>query len=109
MIDSNSDNIQVMVRIRPLNQRERDDGSRSCVEQEENRKVILDCPQDPKSFYFDYVGGMELRQEQIFNVVGKPLTQACLQGKLPLSSPRSSLAGARAPLSYSHASAEAAL
>jgi hypothetical protein len=83
MIDSGSDNIQVMVRVRPLNQREREDGSHSCVEldRDNQRQLMLDQGgAEAKNFYFDYVGGMELGQEQIFNVVGKPLTAACLEG-----------------------------
>jgi hypothetical protein len=74
MIDTSSDNIQVMVRIRPLNSREREDGSKSCVSIEENRKVIIEYPPSFKSFNFDYVGGQDLKQENIFSIVGKPLS-----------------------------------
>ena len=63
-----------MVRIRPLNSREKEDGSKSCVTIEDNRKVIIEYPPDSKSFNFDYVGGQELGQDQIFKIVGSPLS-----------------------------------
>ena len=31
MVDKNSDSIQVMLRIRPLNEREKNEGAKSCV------------------------------------------------------------------------------
>ena len=46
-----------MVRIRPLNSREREDGSKSCVSIEDNRKVIIEYSPTFKTFNFDYVGG----------------------------------------------------
>lgn len=59
MIDKDKDNIQVMVRVRPLNSREIGEGAISCIILPDDNpcKIILDCKPEGKSFVFDYVGG----------------------------------------------------
>jgi kinesin family protein 15 len=76
------DNIKVMVRVRPLSQKEIDEGSKLCVsfEQYTSNTVILDCVPEQKNFAFDWVGDLSTTQEDIFTHVGLPLVQTCLEG-----------------------------
>ena len=53
------DNVKVVIRIRPINEREKNGGTadkvKLCLGVERNEKVILDRPNDQKTFTFDYV------------------------------------------------------
>ena len=55
MIDKNADSIQVMLRVRPPNQREQNEGAKSCIEFSEESKntIILDSKPQPQKFVFD--------------------------------------------------------
>ena len=57
-IDSNANNIQVIVRVRPLNGKESSENSDMCVffDPDHQNQVILDSKPDPKSFRYDWVG-----------------------------------------------------
>ena len=81
-IDKNADNIQVMVRIRPLNSRERAEESKSCIilDEDNPNTMILDAKPEQKIFNFDWVGGESTNQIQIFDVVGRPMIATCLEG-----------------------------
>jgi hypothetical protein len=76
------DNIKVMVRVRPLNDRELDEGSKLCVALDpiQSDSIILDCVPEQKTFSFDWVGGLQTTQEDIFTYVGMPLVKTCLEG-----------------------------
>lgn len=78
------DNVKVMVRVRPLSQKEIEEGSKLCVkfEQYNSNSVILDCVQEQKNYSFDWVGGLTTTQEDIFTHVGLPLVKTCLEGKI---------------------------
>jgi len=82
MMDKNSDNIQVMVRVRPFNGRERAEGAGSCVILDDYRPncIVLDAKPDQKAFNFDWVGGERTTQQDIFEVVGKSMVHTCLEG-----------------------------
>ncbi|KRX05245.1 P-loop containing nucleoside triphosphate hydrolase [Pseudocohnilembus persalinus] len=82
MINKDAENIQVMVRVRPLNQRERDEGAQSCVIQQDGntKQLVLQTHSDQKTFNFDYVTDNKVTQDDIFHIVGKPITDACLEG-----------------------------
>ena len=41
---------------------------------------MLEQKPDTKMFNFDFVGDEELSQESIFNIIGKPIADQCLQG-----------------------------
>lgn len=76
----NIENIQCMVRIRPL-LAEIENRGRVCVDlNESNNMITIDCKPKAKSFTFDHVGSMRSTQESIFQSVGKPITNACLSG-----------------------------
>jgi chromosomal replication initiation ATPase DnaA len=81
-MDSEKDNIKVMVRVRPLNDREKREEAKACVvlDSDNPTSILLDSKPEPKQFYFDYVVGEGIRQEDIFHIVGKTLTNTCLEG-----------------------------
>ena len=53
------DNVKVVIRVRPINERERAgapiDKVKQCLTVERNEKIILDRGVDQKTFTFDYV------------------------------------------------------
>ncbi|EAS01807.2 kinesin motor catalytic domain protein (macronuclear) [Tetrahymena thermophila SB210] len=81
-MDKNADNIQVMVRVRPLNDREKREGAKSCIilDDENPNNIIIDAKPEPKQFKFDFVGGEKTSQEDIFQIAAKPLMMAALEG-----------------------------
>jgi len=81
-IDKNADNIQVIIRVRPFSANEKAEDAKSCVivDEEDHNKLILDAKPEPKVFNFDWVGGEKTTQKDIFDLCGKPLVQACLEG-----------------------------
>lgn len=52
-----ANNIKVMVRVRPLNSREKNEDGKVCVEFDDSNKGRLVL--GPKSFNYDWVGGLE--------------------------------------------------
>ncbi len=72
------ENILVMVRVRPLGSNEAAEGR--CIKVEKNG-VTLDSGGENKQFAFDYVADEQERQETVFAVAGKSLSDACLEGK----------------------------
>lgn len=81
--ESNRDNIFVVVRVRPLSDRELREGSESCLQVDDQRQntLILQTTPEPKLFSFDWVASPVTTQEQLFDHVGKRLVDTCLQGK----------------------------
>ena len=73
-----------MVRVRPLNTREINEGATPCLFKNDDnpQEILINSKPEPKSFIFDYIGGENTTQEDLFRVVGKPLTEACLDGIL---------------------------
>lgn len=80
--DNNRDNIFVLVRVRPMSEKEAREGDEVCVRVDENRQnmIILDTKPEPKLFSFDWVASRSTTQEEIFNSVGKKQVDVCLQG-----------------------------
>ena len=82
-ISKEKDNIQVIIRVRPLCDKELQLGARSCLQTDENeQKLIIDSKPDPKAFIFDYVAAENVNQAEIFQAIGKSLTSSCLEGIL---------------------------
>ncbi|KAL3693895.1 hypothetical protein R1sor_007546 [Riccia sorocarpa] len=74
-------NVQVVVRVRPPSNREKDQGYIKCVGVDSvSHSVTLNYRPQPRTFTFDYVADEVVSQEEIFAAVGKPITDACLQG-----------------------------
>jgi hypothetical protein len=76
-----SDNVRVVVRLRPLTDRELVEGTTpNCVQVFQNSSLLLDVKPEPKRFSFDYVGDETTSQEELFEVVGRPISTSCLNG-----------------------------
>jgi len=71
-----------MVRVRPLNDREKNEGAKSCVILDEDKPniITIDAKPEPKTFKFDFVGGDKITQEDIFQIAAKPLMMSALEG-----------------------------
>lgn len=77
------DNIKVMVRVRPLNEREKtEELVHKCItmDEQEPDTVILECRPEPKKYKFDWIGNEGTTQEQVYIAAGHPLVDFCLQG-----------------------------
>jgi hypothetical protein len=75
-------NIQVMVRVRPLNHRELKANDKNCIEvpAEQEECLILDSKPESKVFSYDCVWGEKSSQENIFEKIGKPMADRSLEG-----------------------------
>ncbi|XP_075985032.1 kinesin-like protein at 61F [Anticarsia gemmatalis] len=76
-------NIQVFIRLRPLNQRERDIKSLGVIEVVNNREVVVrQSPQTShtKKFTFDRAFGPNVNQLQVYQEVVSPLIEEVLNG-----------------------------
>ena len=70
-----------MIRVRPLNERERNNGGhKKCLTVDNETTVTIESKPDIKSFNYDFVGDECIEQETIFNKIAKPITDACLEG-----------------------------
>ena len=72
-----SDNIAIFVRVRK--QRE-DAGAKSVSTDPVKGTVVLHTPTEDRTFSFDRVGGEATTQEEVFEAVGQPLSDACMAG-----------------------------
>jgi hypothetical protein len=79
-------NIRVYVRVRPLNAREKDSSgasSTACLVAHPSRRTIefQTKPGDARPpFTYDHVADETATQEDVFQKVGKPITESCLAG-----------------------------
>lgn len=74
------DNVKVAVRIRPLNEKEANENSEKCLTSIESKTILLDSKPEPRSFTYDNVAEQNVTQEEIFEIVGKPITTSCIKG-----------------------------
>lgn len=76
------DNIQVVVRVRPFNEREKKNLERKCIEvsQAFPNSVIVDAKPEQKRFNFDWVAGEECTQTELYKRTGEPVASSCLEG-----------------------------
>ncbi|KAK7922875.1 hypothetical protein WMY93_009777 [Mugilogobius chulae] len=80
-----SDNVKVVVRCRPLNQKETMMGHKQAVIVDEIRGTItvnkLDTPNEPpKTFTFDTVFGPDSKQLDVYNLTARPIIDSVLEG-----------------------------
>lgn len=79
-----SGNIRVYVRVRPLNARERESGgtggSGGCLRVLGGGRVELQSRPEPRLFTFDHAADTQCTQQDVFDKVGKPITESCMQG-----------------------------
>lgn len=69
--------IQVGVRVRPINDREVP--TRCCIVDESKATVLMNS--STEACHFDFVGGENCSQKNMFSTVGLQLVQSCLEGK----------------------------
>lgn len=79
------DNVKVVVRCRPLNQKEKMMGHKQAVVVDEIRGTItvnkLETPHEPpKTFTFDTVFGPESKQLDVYNLTARPIIDSVLEG-----------------------------
>lgn len=77
--------IQVVVRCRPLNQREKDEKSDKCVEIFDSRQISIRNPQAlqneiPKNFTYDLVFDENSLQKVFYEEACFPLIESVLEG-----------------------------
>ncbi|KAI3978944.1 hypothetical protein MKX01_016119 [Papaver californicum] len=73
-------NVQVLIRVRPLNNMERgQQGYNRCLKQE-NAQSISWVGQQEARFTFDHVACETTSQEMLFRVAGLPMVENCLSG-----------------------------
>ncbi|MCL7043707.1 hypothetical protein MKW94_003814 [Papaver nudicaule] len=73
-------NVQVLIRVRPLNNMEREQqGYNRCLKQE-NAQSISWVGQQEARFTFDHVACETTSQEMLFRVAGLPMVENCLSG-----------------------------
>lgn len=70
----------MVIRVRPLNEREERGGGKAKCVQVENGTIILDRGFDIKKFNFDFVGQENIEQSTMFNQIAKPIADSCMQG-----------------------------
>ncbi|CAI5651832.1 unnamed protein product [Oreochromis niloticus] len=80
-----SDNVKVVVRCRPLNQKETTMGHKQAVIVDEMRGTItvnkLENPHEPpKTFTFDTVFGPDSKQLDVYNLTARPIIDSVLEG-----------------------------
>lgn len=79
------DNVKVVVRCRPLNEREKAMGYKMAVNVDEMRGTITVHKTDssnepPKTFTFDTVFGPESKQLDVYNLTARPIIDSVLEG-----------------------------
>ncbi|XP_062380406.1 kinesin-like protein KIF3A isoform X1 [Sardina pilchardus] len=80
-----SDNVKVVVRCRPLNQKEKMMGHRLAVSVDEMRGTITvnkheTTNEPPKTFTFDTVFSPESKQLDVYNLTARPIVDSVLEG-----------------------------
>ena len=76
--------VQVVARVRPMNSREVGEGDTACVKMDGNGST-LDVASDgmgasAQSFTFDRVFGFDSSQEEVYDMVGKPVVEGLFEG-----------------------------
>lgn len=79
------DNVKVVVRCRPLNEREKSMCYKQAVSVDEMRGTITVHKTDssnepPKTFTFDTVFGPESKQLDVYNLTARPIIDSVLEG-----------------------------
>ena len=76
------ESVKVAVRVRPMNQIEKDKNSTICIEcdQSQNQISISKSEEDSKSFVFDYIYDWNSKQKDVYDQVAFPIVESVLQG-----------------------------
>jgi kinesin family protein 5 len=77
---SNRENIKVICRLRPLNQKEKDSGCGICITNTKENVKISIGEEGNFDYTFDRVFGSEASQDDVFEFVAKPIIEGALEG-----------------------------
>lgn len=77
---SDGENINVLIRVRPRLPGDEEASSMTPGVSIQPNTITVNCKPQQKSFSFDWVAGPETSQSDIFNGVGKSITDRCLDG-----------------------------
>jgi kinesin family protein 3/17 len=84
---SKSESIKVVVRCRPLNSREKEDGRQKIVDMDKkNCQVVLNNPkgdtsgEPPKQFTFDAVMDELISQKEVYELSARPIVSNVIEG-----------------------------
>ena len=84
--DTNSDNVRVVVRCRPLSQKEKDTNCSLAISCDEIRGTVTIKQEDnrsndpPKVFTYDRVFGPESKQTDVYNDAARAIVESVLEG-----------------------------
>ena len=74
-------NVRVFCRFRPLNRNEITNGSKKTVRIDNNTSVCIQTEnKTDNNFDFDYIFPEDIQQEDVYDMVGKPLVEEVLKG-----------------------------
>jgi kinesin family protein 15 len=76
----NSNNVKVVVRVRPLNNDEMSHGQSKCIAVIDSQSISIDSKPEAKVFSYDYVVAEDESQESVFEKVAKPIADYCVEG-----------------------------
>ena len=81
-MSKHSERIEVSVRCRPMNQKEKNEGFQSCVEVDSERgEVNVHLANMPKrTFWYDKAYGVDSTQDQVFQETAMPIVESVVQG-----------------------------
>lgn len=83
-MSKNVETVKVVVRCRPMNRKEIDQGSESIVTMDQSiMQVSLAHPNgqdNPRNFTFDMVYGVESKQQEVYDECGFTLVENVLEG-----------------------------
>ena len=77
-----SDNIHVAIRVRPLSLREiTETQANKCIQVDKiNKAILLSVKSTIRQFNYDFVGDEDISQEEVFEMIGKSISDNCLMG-----------------------------
>ena len=85
-VDTDSDNVRVVVRCRPMNEKEIGTNCGLAVNVEESRGIITvknpsaRTGEPPKQFTYDRVFGVDTKQVDVYNDAARPIVNCVLEG-----------------------------
>ncbi|KXZ50597.1 hypothetical protein GPECTOR_15g280 [Gonium pectorale] len=83
---SSAESVKVVVRCRPLNSKEKQDGRERIVDMDVDagqvkvRNPKADASEPPKAFTFDQVYDWTCQQRDVFDITARPLIDSCIEG-----------------------------
>ena len=82
MASNQGECVQVMVRCRPMNSREQNNGSVNCIEVDKtvNQVIIVDKDKENRAFTYDAVYGIDSNQREVYDEGAFPLVESVMNG-----------------------------